>query len=128
MAADSRLCTDSMLELSPAHRIDAVRVIGGLTRNALYMKIKAAMLGRPVTVVELADSVAMGAALLAGIGAGIYEDLADAYRQIRTEEHEVPPDPEAMAVYDRLVHDAYARAYPALHPLHEAVERAIGAA
>jgi xylulokinase len=120
IAADSRLCADAMLALSPAEPPGAVRVIGGLTRNPLYMRIKASMLGRSITVVDLPDSVAVGAALLAGIGAGVYGSLADALRQMRRDEHEVPPDAREQELYERLAREVYARAWPTLRPLHAA--------
>jgi len=123
IAADSRLCGDGMLALSRTSAPEAVRVIGGLTRNRLYLRIKAAMMGRPVTVVELADSVAMGAALLAGLGAGVFADLETALRAMRSEEEAVAPDPDEAVFYARLLDDVYRDAAPTLRPLHEAVRR-----
>ena len=83
--------------------------------------------GRPLTVVELPDAVAMGAALLAGIGAGVYAGLTDGQAQMRREEYVVQPDPAEHALYERLVREVYAPAYPMLRPLHEAGRRVLGA-
>ena len=117
-----------MAALSGARPPDAVRVIGGLTRNPLYLRIKASVLGRPITVVELPDAVAMGAALLAGIGAHIYGSLPEGQAQMRREEYVVEPDPAEHALYERLVREVYAPAYPTLRPLHEASRRVLGTA
>ena len=92
IAADAHLCAQAMAALAKAPPPTAVRVIGGMTRNPLYLRIKASVLGRPITVIELPDAVAMGAALLAGIGAGVYRDLVDGQPQMRREEYVVEPD------------------------------------
>lgn len=121
IAADSRLCAEGMLPLIPAAAPEAVRVIGGLTRNPLYMAIKAAILGRPVTVVDLPDSVAAGAALLAGLGAGVYPNRAAAVEAMRGGESEVRHDPPTSAFYERLYREAYLPLAPAVRPIHDAL-------
>jgi xylulokinase len=81
------------------------------------------MTGQPITVVELPDAVAMGAALLAGIGAGVYTGLTDGQERMRREERVVSPDPAEHAFYERFVREVHAPAYPILRPLHEASRR-----
>ena len=115
-----------MAALSKAPPPAAVRVIGGMTRNPLYLRIKAAVIGRPITVIELPDAVAMGAALLAGIGAGVYQGLSEGHAQVRREESILQPDPAEHAFYERFVSEVYAPAYPTLRPLHEAGRRVLG--
>ena len=127
IAADAHLCAQAMAALAKAPPPTAVRVIGGMTRNPLYLRIKASVLGRPITVIELPDAVAMGAALLAGIGAGVYRDLADGQRQMRREEYVVEPELDEHAFYERFVREVYAPAYPMIRPLHEAGRRVLGA-
>ena len=46
-----------------------VRLIGGVSRNRLFLSIKANVMGRPITVVEEPEATALGAALLGGIAA-----------------------------------------------------------
>ena len=126
IAADSHRCALAM-SLAQAPPPTAVRVIGGLTRNPLYVQIKASLSGQPITVVELPDAVAMGAALLAGIGCGVYAGLADGQERMRREERVVAPDPTEHAFYERFVDEVHAPAYPMLRPLHEASRRLLGA-
>jgi xylulokinase len=125
IAADSQLCAEAMVALAGAPPPSAVRVIGGMTRNPLYLRIKASLTGRPITVVELPDAVAMGAALLAGIGAGLYRDLPDGQAQMRRAESVVEPEPAEQALYQRLLRGVYAQAYPTVRPLHEAARRCL---
>jgi hypothetical protein len=68
----------------------------------------------------------MGAALLAGIGAGVYQDLNHGQAQMRREQPVVEPDPAEHAFYERFVREVYTPAYPMLRPLHEAGRRLLG--
>jgi glycerol kinase len=52
-------------------RLTELRVDGGATANAWLMQFQSDMLGVPVVVPEIAETTAMGAALLAGVGAGL---------------------------------------------------------
>ncbi len=123
IAADSRRCAEGMLPLIPAAPPNAIRVIGGLTRNRLYMAIKAAMLDRPITVVDLADSVCAGAAILAGIGAGVYPSQAAAVAAMRGSEKQVAPEPFWAQHYQQLYREVYDKAPNAVRPLHDALAR-----
>ena len=57
--------------------MDELRIIGGGARSALWRQMVADDLGRPLLVPVLIDASA-GAALLAGVGAGIFADPASA--------------------------------------------------
>lgn len=54
--------------------ISGITVLGGGARNALWRQLKADASGKPVRAVSDPECVARGAAMLAGIGAGIFED------------------------------------------------------
>ncbi|MEL6615325.1 MAG: FGGY-family carbohydrate kinase, partial [Bacteroidota bacterium] len=49
-----------------------LRVDGGMTANGLLMQIQADLLGVPVARAAHAESTALGAAMLAGLGAGVW--------------------------------------------------------
>jgi xylulokinase len=53
---------------------DELRAVGGGSRNTWWLQLKADVLGLPVAVPSLSEFTARGAALLAGLGAGIYAD------------------------------------------------------
>jgi len=59
-----------------------LRVDGGGSRNALLMQFQADLLGAPVVCAQHAESTALGAACLAGIGAGLWHaaDVGAAWR------------------------------------------------
>jgi glycerol kinase len=62
-----------------AKQVDArtLRVDGGLTNDPLLVSFQADAIGVPVEQVT-ADATSLGAALLAGVGAGVFDSIADA--------------------------------------------------
>lgn len=63
--------------------IRACRVTGGGARSAWWMQLKADLLAMPVEVSELSEPGTFGAAMLAGVGAGVYSGLAEAAKLAR---------------------------------------------
>ncbi|KPK66278.1 MAG: hypothetical protein AMK73_00520 [Planctomycetes bacterium SM23_32] len=94
-----------------------VRMVGGPTQNALWNGIKADVLGRPLDVPAFQETGTLGAALLAGLGAGVYSSFGDAVDIARpTDVRTVEPDPARAARYAELS-AAYARLYAATCPI-----------
>ncbi|SEH12026.1 glycerol kinase GlpK [Thermoleophilum album] len=60
-----------------------LRADGGATVNRFLMQFQADVLGIPVAVPEVNETTALGAALLAGVGAGLWssEDVRDRWRE-----------------------------------------------
>ena len=59
------------IESSSAVRLPELRADGGATANGWLMQFQADVLGVPVVVPEVAETTAMGAALMAAVGAGL---------------------------------------------------------
>jgi glycerol kinase len=59
----------------------ALRVDGGMARNAWFLQCQADLLGLPVIQSLHSESTALGAALLAGLKAGVWAGL-DALRKL----------------------------------------------
>lgn len=57
--------------------IEQLRVDGGACKNNLLMQFQADLLGIPVVRPRITETTVMGAAYLAGLGAGIYRDYRD---------------------------------------------------
>jgi xylulokinase len=90
---------------------DSIVAIGGPTRNRLWMQNKADVSGTVVEVPDVEEAVPLGAAILAGIGTGVYQDEDDAFGQVHREGRVYEPDAEAREEYREL----YAR-FGKLHP------------
>jgi glycerol kinase len=63
----------------------ALRVDGGAARNDLLMQFQADMLGVPVVRPRITETTALGAAYLAGLGAGFWADAAELDAQWQAE-------------------------------------------
>jgi glycerol kinase len=62
-------------------RLKSLRVDGGMARNAWFLQRQADIIGLPVTQAVTSEATALGAAYLAGLGAGVWGDL-DALRRL----------------------------------------------
>src|SRR5439155_8955201 len=93
----------------------SLRLSGGASRSDLWSQIKADVLGRPLERLETPHSGLVGAALLAGVGAGLLPGLREAagdfVRVGRVFEPEPGPFDELYGIYREL--------YPALRPLYQ---------
>lgn len=95
-------CFDALRDIARA-RDEELTVIragqSGGTRLALWRQIIADALEQPLEVVQVDEPGCLGAALLAGVGAGIYEDIPSAVR--RTVRVMAPslPDAATAALY-----------------------------
>lgn len=75
------------MEAETGIRLEELRVDGGASRNDLLMQIQADLLGRPVVRSAVPETTALGAAYLAGMGAGVWsglDDIAHRWRSDRT--------------------------------------------
>ncbi len=93
--------------------IRQVRVSGGGARSPLWRQILADVLGSELVTVNTTEGAAYGAALLAGVGAGLWPDGETACRETVRVTGSTKPDPDAVAVYER-AYGVYRELYPAL--------------
>ncbi|MGO9321954.1 MAG: FGGY family carbohydrate kinase [Solirubrobacteraceae bacterium] len=63
--------------IASATPVERVRVDGGLTNDETLLRIQADALGLPLTV-GAADTTVLGAAMLAGVGAGVFASVEEA--------------------------------------------------
>ncbi|OLC31505.1 MAG: xylulokinase, partial [Armatimonadetes bacterium 13_1_40CM_64_14] len=100
--------------------VTQVRVSGGGARSELWRQILADVFGLDVVTVTSAEGAAYGAALLAGIGAGLYPSVEAACDATIEIADRIVPDAARAATYDRL-YDVYTDLYhqlaPAMHAL-----------
>jgi len=78
-------------------KLTALRVDGGACANDLLMQMQADLLGIPVERPRVLESTALGAALLAGLGAGLWPSHATALARIAIERTFTPQIPAAQA-------------------------------
>lgn len=105
---------------------DHLVVVGGAIRNKFWMQNKADMVGRAIEAPEVEEATPLGAAMLAGIGVGVYRDEQDAFEQVRKPGQVYEPDLATTAKYADLF-TIYKQLYPALAPVsHQLYGRFLG--
>ena len=75
---------------------------GGLAQSATWLRIVTDIFGRPLGVAPTPESSALGAALCAGVGAGVWPDLDAAAGALLPVLRRVEPDPEHVPLYEHL--------------------------
>jgi xylulokinase len=97
--------------------------VGGGTRNAFWMQTKADVLGRTIEVPDVEEATPLGAAIVAGIGLGLYRDEADACQRVYRPGRAYHPNSELAPRYAEWF-SLYKQLYPALAPVsHELFDR-----
>jgi xylulokinase len=92
--------------------VDEVRASGGGGKSAVWRQMQADVFGREVVTVNASEGPAFGAALLAGVGTGVWSSVPEACDATITITSRTQPDRASQAVYDRqypLYGDVYAR-------------------
>ncbi len=102
---------------------ERITVIGGNIRNPLLLEIKASAYARPMTIIAEPEATSLGAALMAGIAAGLWPDLRHALAEIERKRFVVDPRPEWIDQYDALFRTVHARLYAATEPIHAALAK-----
>jgi xylulokinase len=100
--------------------ITQVRVSGGGAKSPLWRQILADIMDAELVTVNTTEGAAYGAALLAGVGAGVWHDVDAACRRTIHVTGSTQPDPAAVTEYERW-YQVYRGLYPALKPTFDAV-------
>jgi xylulokinase len=97
---------------------DGITLAGGASKSPIWAQLLADVSGLPVRIPALADLACVGAALMAGMGGGIYETPEEGYRRFAVEERVLLPDQGRHAIYAPLFAE-YKKQANALGALHE---------
>ena len=83
-----------------------LRVVGGGARSDLWLQIKADVTGRPVRRILGDCATSCGAAILAGVGAGVFSDLDDGVaRAVELDGEPIAPIAANVEIYEQLYCD-----------------------
>lgn len=80
--------------------INQVRASGGGARSELWRQIQADVTGRPHCTINVDEGPALGVALLAGVGTGVWASVPEACRAVIRVVDERLPAPEAQRLYE----------------------------
>jgi xylulokinase len=102
--------------LGTAVPISEMRVIGGGAKGAIWRQIMADVYGMDVVTPRyLEEATSMGAAIIGGVGCGIFSDFSAASRFVEIVDR-IEPDAERMKAYAPMK-PFFEKAYDALEPL-----------
>lgn len=80
--------------------VSSIIAAGGGSRNPVWVQMQADVFGKPVRVINVSEQACLGAAMLAGVGCGLfesYEQATDTY--VRFSDRVYEPDPRTQEAY-----------------------------
>ena len=96
-------------------RFRSLRLLGGAARSDLWCRIQADVTNCPVETLAEPEASALGAAMIAASGAGIYGSVREACAAMTRVARRYEPDPARAARYDRC-YRAWLECWEALSP------------
>jgi sugar (pentulose or hexulose) kinase len=93
--------------------VETVRILGGPTRSELWNQIQSDVYGTPVQTLKVPDATVLGAAILGGVGAGVFSSIEEGTRQMVHVDRSYAPNPQNVSVYAEL-YKTYCRVYEAM--------------
>jgi len=91
------------------------RAVGGGSKSELWVQLCADILGRPMVRPLVTEAGTLGAAIIAGVGAGIFSSFEEGVEQMVRLERRFEPDPRRHAAYVRRFED-YRSLWPLMAP------------
>jgi xylulokinase len=102
--------------------VEKIRLGGGGARSSLWRQIQANVYYHAVEIIAAEEGAAFGAAILAGVGAGLWPGVDDACDQVVHSLENIPCQPDVVKLMNER-YCAYRRLYPALRGLHSAHDK-----
>ena len=84
--------------------VDSLNSMGGAVASPLWMQIKSNVTGKVIYTSDAENATTLGAAILAGIGTGIYQNYKEAVESTVRFDKLYYPDPATAALYDENYH------------------------
>ena len=101
--------------------IERVVATGGGTKLQRWMQIKADISGCPYEIAQTAEAVLLGAAMVAGMGAGIYDNLEEAANaMVKPPSGVYHPEPTRHERYHTVFERSYLKIQEPVRQLHRA--------
>ena len=96
---------------------DGIKLAGGATKSLPWCQLLADIFGLPVKIPEVADLACVGAAVIAGVGSGVFPDYETGCSRMAVQERILLPNPEKAELYGKLFEE-YKRAAAALQQVY----------
>lgn len=83
--------------------VDVLTAVGGASNSRLWTQIKADVTGKTIQAADSDTATALGAAMLAGVGVGVYADFSQAVKETVRVTRVYQPDFETYAQYQKVM-------------------------
>ncbi len=101
---------EGALNISPKK----ILAVGGATKNEFWMQNKADVCNKVIEVPKVYEATPLGAAMLAGIGTGVYADEREAIESVRKPGIQYEPDVKLTEKYSEYYNDVFKDIYLSL--------------
>ena len=95
----------AMEQFSAKPSAEGLILSGGASRSPLWRQLLADISGLPVRVPQVVDLACVGAAILAGVGSGVFSDVREGYSRLAVSTETILPDSERTKLYRPLYED-----------------------
>ena len=93
--------------------IKQIRLTGGGAKSPLWRQIQADIFNHPVVTINVDEGPAFGAAIIAGVGVGVYKSFSEATDNIIKVSNQIKPIKKNVKIYDEF-YQIYKSLYPKL--------------
>jgi xylulokinase len=108
----------SIAERITGNQITEFVSIGGGAKSETWAQIKADIIGKDLKILDMSDMAPVGAALLAGVGAGVFKDVYEASDKVEKKVYKViKSNHDHDEVYTKR-YEVYKSLYPALKDIY----------
>lgn len=91
-------------------KIEHIRIMGGATNSSLWNQIQSDIYDLEVSTLKIKDAAVLGAAIMGGVGVGIFKDIREGVsKMVKTEEKYVP-DKNNVEIYNE-IYNIYCNIY-----------------
>lgn len=103
-------------------QVNEIRSIGGQAKSDMWCQIKADATGRRVIIPEITDTPMLGSAIIAGVGAGVFDSFHEGAKHMSRLRKVIEPDQESHERYKALF-EIYQDLYKQVRPLYERISK-----
>ncbi len=105
--------------------VNEVRASGGGGKSKLWKQMQAEIFGLPITTTNSSEGPALGVALLAGVGTGVYKNVAEACDNAIQVKNVQQPDSANIGIYSKY-YELYGRLYNSLKNDYKELSKILG--
>jgi len=112
-----------LMEAGTSTRVEEIKMYGGSARSDIWNQIFCDVFNKPLHVPETAETTALGAAISAAVGCGLFADFKNTVASMVSIRKTYSPTPSHAERYTRFYEKVYVRFYDAVQGLMHEIAR-----